>query len=183
MSDISDPAGASLRLSNDERERAVAALQTHATAGRLDDAELQSRSAAARSAVTRGDLAPLFTDLPGGLHLDPAGGHHPGAAEQPGGAQPAAAFPQTPQDQTSYAQGGQYGQPAQNAPYGYGAPQPEQPGSRWGLLVVSIMPFIAVILFFLTGMVWGYQFSWLWFLLIPLAGALVYGVGGAQRRR
>jgi hypothetical protein len=32
-------------------------------------------------------------------------------------------------------------------------------------------------------MVWGYQYSWLWFLLIPLAGALVYGVGGTQRRR
>lgn len=170
MSDISDPAGASLRLSNDERERAVAALQSHAGAGRLDDSELQSRTAAARSAVTRGDLTPLFADLPGGLHLDPAHGQ---------AAQPA----QGPQ----YGSGAQYGQNApygQNPPYGYGAPaQPEQAGSRWGLLVVSIMPFIAVILFFLTGMIWGYQYSWLWFLLIPLAGALVYGVGGVQRRR
>lgn len=176
MSDISDPAGASLRLSNDERERAVAALQSHAGAGRLDDAELQSRTAAARTAVTRGDLTPLFADLPGGLHLDPAGGHHPGAAQQPA----ASAYPQSPAD--AYGQSAAYGQ---NPPYGYGAPapQPEQPGSRWGLLVVSIMPFIAVILFFLTGMVWGYQYSWLWFLLIPLAGALVYGVGGAQRKR
>jgi hypothetical protein len=118
--------------------------------------------------VTRGDLAPLFSDLPGALHLDAPTGPYPAAA------QPAP---------------GTYGAPAgaAGAPYGYGAPsgpaQPAQPGSRSGLLIVSIMPFVAVILFFLTGMVWGYQYSWLWFLLIPLAGAIVYGLGGGERRR
>jgi hypothetical protein len=41
---------------------------------------------------------------------------------------------------------------------------------------------VSVILFFLTGMVWGYQYSWLWFLLIPLVGAVAYGAEGGRRR-
>lgn len=167
MTDFGDPSGAALRLSNDERERAVAALRSHAAQGRLSDAELQSRTAAARAAVTRGDLAPLFADLPGVLHLD---GTTPGqgAAHDSG---PAAAAWQASQPGPS--------------PYGY-PPAPGEHGrpvNRWGLLVVSIMPFVAVILFFITGLAWGYQYSWLWFLLIPLAGAIVYGVDGGDRRR
>ncbi|KQR55039.1 hypothetical protein ASF88_08455 [Leifsonia sp. Leaf336] len=159
MTDFGDPSGASLRLSNDERERAVAALQSHAAQGRLSDAELQSRTSAAREAVTRGDLAPLFADLPGALHLD-------GATPRPGAAAWQASEPGP-------------------SPYGY-PPVPGEHGrpvNRWGLLVVSIMPFVAVILFFVTGLAWGYQYSWLWFLLIPLAGAIVYGVDGGDRRR
>lgn len=165
MTDFGDPSSASLRLSNDERERAVAALQSHAAQGRLSDAELQSRVAAARSAVTRGDLQPLFGDLPGVLHLD-------GAAQ-------ASAAPSDPA-----AAAWQASQPGPS-PWGY-PPAPGEHGrpvNRWGLLVVSIMPFVAVILFFLTGMAWGYAYSWLWFLLIPLAGAVVYGVDGVDRRR
>ncbi|QNE34347.1 DUF1707 SHOCT-like domain-containing protein [Leifsonia shinshuensis] len=172
MTDFGDPSSASLRLSNDERERAVAALQSHAAQGRLSDAELQSRVAAARSAVTRGDLQPLFADLPGVLHLD-------GAAPAQGAAPAAAGGPADPA-----AAAWQASQPGP-APYGY-PPAPGEHGrpvNRWGLLVVSIMPFVAVILFFLTGMAWGYAYSWLWFLLIPLAGALVYGVDGGDRRR
>jgi hypothetical protein len=172
MTDFGDPSGAALRLSNDERERAVAALQSHAAQGRLSDAELESRTAAARAAVTRGDLAPLFADLPGALHLDDTT-PRTGAAHDSG---PAAAAWQAPQPGPS-----PYGQ----SPYGM-APAPGEHGrpvNRWGLLVVSIMPFVAVILFFVTGLAWGYQYSWLWFLLIPLAGAIVYGVDGGDRRR
>lgn len=164
---MADSSGASLRLSNDERERAVAALQSHAGQGRLSDAELQTRAVAARSAVTRGDLAPLFADLPGGLHLDPA--------QQPTAQQPTSQQP--------------YPQPAAQQPY----PQPydsgaswgggnREPSSRWGLLIVSVIPFVSLILFFLTGMAWGYQYSWLWFLLIPLVGAITYGTGSGRRR-
>lgn len=178
MTDFGDPSGASLRLSNDERERAVAALQSHAAQGRLSDGELQSRVTAARSAVTRGDLAPLFADLPGVLDL--ATGAAPGAAQ---GAAPGAAASE-PASSAWQASG-----PGQS-PYGqrpYDTPPPSgdhgRPVNRWGLLVVSIMPFVAVILFFVTGLAWGYQYSWLWFLLIPLAGAIVYGVDGGDRRR
>ncbi|ANF30612.1 hypothetical protein A0130_02030 [Leifsonia xyli] len=163
MADFTDPSSASLRLSNDERERAVAALQSQAAQGRLTDEEAQARTTAARAAVTRGDLAPLFADLPGGVQLDP----HPRPQLQP---DPAAAYP-GPQ---------QY--PAQPDARAWDGNGRREPASRWGLLAVSIIPFVSVILFFLTGMVWGYQYSWLWFLLIPLVGAITYGTDAGRRR-
>jgi hypothetical protein len=67
MSDYTDPSESRIRLSHAERDQAVAALEAHAREGRLTDAELATRSASARAAVTRGDLAPLFADLPGAL--------------------------------------------------------------------------------------------------------------------
>ena len=169
MADMTDPSGASLRLSNDERERAVAALQSHAGQGRLTDQELQTRTSAARSAVTRGDLGPLFADLPGGLQLDaPYTGAQPGPAQQ--------AYPQQAYPQQSYAAQ----QPADtNAAWGGGG---HEPSGRWSVLLVSVIPFVSLILFFITGMAWGYQYSWLWFLLIPLVGAIAYGTGSGRRR-
>src|SRR4051794_8033686 len=144
MADMTDPTGASLRLSNDEREHAVAALQSHAGQGRLTDQELQTRTSAARSAVTRGDLGPLFADLPGGLQLDaPYAGAQPADSNSGGG---------------------------------------HDPSGRWSVLLVSVIPFVSLILFFITGMAWGYQYSWLWFLLIPLVGAIGYGTGSGGRR-
>lgn len=162
MTDFADPSSASLRLSNDERDRAVAELHSHAEQGRLSAEELQQRTAEARVAVTRGDLVPLFADLPGALHLDGQ------ATENPPTAAPGVAA-------------------APNSSSGYPSQwdrdrDRREPRTRWGLLLVSVMPFISVILFFLTGMVWGYQYSWLWFLLIPLTGALVYGIDGPRRR-
>lgn len=41
-------------------------------------------------------------------------------------------------------------------------------GWDWRAGVVAVTPFIALALFFLTD-------TWLWFLMIPAAGALVYG--------
>jgi hypothetical protein len=166
MTDLNDPSGASIRLSNDERERAVAVLQAHAAAGRLDDAELTSRVASAQAAITRGDLAPLFADLPGPLQLD----DHP-AQSEPRTAQPSAA---------AYAPGP--GAAPSSPQYDAYERGPYRPTSRWGILLVSVMPFVSVILFFITGAVWGFQYSWLWFLLIPLAGAITYGIDGPRRR-
>ena len=54
----------SYRLSTAERDRAVTELRQHVAEGRLTEAEFAERSKAARNAVTRGDLAPLFDDLP-----------------------------------------------------------------------------------------------------------------------
>lgn len=184
MADTTDPSGASLRLSNDERERAVAALQSHAAQGRLTDEELQARSAAARSAVTRGDLTPLFADLPGGPQLDPhpaAGAGQPGPAASAGA--PAPGHPSPPYAQSGYQQPGYSQQAYPQQPYdgrsGWGG---REPSNRWGLLAVSIIPFVSLILFFITGYAWGYQYSWLWFLLIPLVGAIAYGTDGGRRR-
>ncbi|WP_431277088.1 DUF1707 SHOCT-like domain-containing protein [Leifsonia poae] len=75
--------GASLRLSNAERDRAVAALQSHAGDGRLTDSELQTRVQSARVAVTRGDLAPLFADLPGFVDFDGVAGGETERARSP----------------------------------------------------------------------------------------------------
>jgi hypothetical protein len=83
-------------------------------------------------------------------------------------------YPQQPYPQQPYPQ-----QPSPQ-PGWYGGDR--QPSSRGALIAVSIMPFVSVILFFLTGMVWGYQYSWLWFLLIPLVGAVAYGAEGGRRR-
>lgn len=43
----------------------------------------------------------------------------------------------------------------------------------WGPQLVAVTPFLALILFFVTK-------QWWWFLLVPIAGAFVYG-GGAGR--
>lgn len=56
-----------IRLSDDERARALDALGTHFAAGRLTMPEFEERTATAAAATTRGDLEPLFKDLPGGV--------------------------------------------------------------------------------------------------------------------
>ncbi|MFF1878895.1 DUF1707 domain-containing protein [Leifsonia sp. NPDC058230] len=172
MTDFSDPSGATLRLSNAERDRAVAALQSHAGDGRLTDSELQTRMQSARVAVTRGDLAPLFADLPGFVDFDtPVTGTTPtaGAAYAP---------PTEPYAPQSYAPPAYGSQPDSR-------PQSSQPGrtvSRNGYIIVSITPFIALILFFLSSMLWGWAYSWLWFLLVPIVGVIVYGAGYGNDR-
>ena len=65
-----------LRLSDNERVSAMSALATHFTEGRLDTGEFDERTLAASQAKTRGDLRPLFDDLPGQL----AGALSPGTA-------------------------------------------------------------------------------------------------------
>jgi hypothetical protein len=45
------------------------------------------------------------------------------------------------------------------------------------------MPFVSLALFFITGNLAGYQWAWLWFLLIPVTGIMVYGAGYDHRDR
>jgi hypothetical protein len=47
-------------------------------------------------------------------------------------------------------------------------------GGRVGVTIMAVTPIAAVALFFITG-------SWLWFLLIPAVGALIYGGGQMSR--
>ncbi|HTL40244.1 MAG TPA: DUF1707 domain-containing protein [Pseudolysinimonas sp.] len=65
MNDLLNPAGAELRLSDSERDAAAIALRYAADEGRLPADELADRVGRAMRAKTRGDLAPLFADLPG----------------------------------------------------------------------------------------------------------------------
>lgn len=58
------PGARELRLSDADRERAVADLKEHCAAGRLTLEELPERVAAAYRAKTFGDLAEIMADLP-----------------------------------------------------------------------------------------------------------------------
>ncbi|UYM06493.1 DUF1707 domain-containing protein [Solicola gregarius] len=53
-----------LRIGDQEREAAVAALGEHFAAGRIDKSEYDERTAVAWEARTSGALKPLFADLP-----------------------------------------------------------------------------------------------------------------------
>lgn len=142
--DFSDPLTAGQRLSHTERDEAVATLNRFAVEGRLTQAEAAQRAGSARAAVTRGDLAPLFADLP------------------------AASDPVWPSAAPSF------GDPSLSA-----MPMPVAGGrvrwAAWRYGVVSISPFVALALFFITGNLVGFSYAWLWFLLIPVAGIVSYG--------
>lgn len=53
-----------IRISNEERDAAVATLGEHLSTGRLELSEYEERCGAAVAARTRGELEALFTDLP-----------------------------------------------------------------------------------------------------------------------
>lgn len=109
-----------IRVGTAEREQAIQRLSDHFAAGRLSVAEFDERSAIVASAVTRGELEQVFTDLP--------------------------------------------------EPVTVAAPAKRDTGflAEWPERVMAVIPIVAVILFFVTG-------TWLWFLAIPLAGALLFG--------
>ncbi|GAA5080603.1 DUF1707 SHOCT-like domain-containing protein [Nocardia iowensis] len=111
-----------IRIGTAEREEAMRRLSDHFAAGRLSVAEFDERSAVIAAAVTRGDVAKVFTDLPEPLAKAAA------------------------------------------------APAKSESGflSEWPERLMAAIPILAVILFFTTG-------SWLWFLAIPLVGALLFG--------
>jgi hypothetical protein len=73
-----------LRLSDADREAAVALLGEHYAIGRLTKDEFDERSDAVWSARTRGDLAPVFVDLPAPPSTQPTRA----AARPPGRARP-----------------------------------------------------------------------------------------------
>jgi hypothetical protein len=54
------------------------------------------------------------------------------------------------------------------------APADGDSGPDWAGRVMAVVPLIALVLFFVTD-------SWLWFLAVPIAGALLYG--GDRRHR
>lgn len=138
------------RIGDAEREAAIQALQHHLSAGRIDLDEFDERAARVAAARTRGELAPLFADLP-----EP---HALGAVA------PAPSVTGPSWQQVRQRSSGPLGGPLLG---------------RFGEAAVALSPFIALALFF-TLHVW-----WVW-LLIPAAGALVYGnpgYGGRTRRR
>ena len=74
-----DHPASSLRLSDADRDRAVAELSEHFQAGRLAADELDDRVGRALQARTAADLAPLFADLPGERPTVTGPGARPGS--------------------------------------------------------------------------------------------------------
>ena len=60
-----------VRIGTAEREQAMQRLSEHFAAGRLSVAEFDERSGHIAAAVTRGDLAPVFSDLPAAVPTAP----------------------------------------------------------------------------------------------------------------
>jgi DNA-binding CsgD family transcriptional regulator len=72
LSPDDDGVDGAYRVSDVERGEAVARLEAHCAAGRLSLDELVERSAAVRGAVTRADVAAIFSDLPDDSEREPA---------------------------------------------------------------------------------------------------------------
>jgi hypothetical protein len=78
-----------LRVSDADRDRAVAELSEHFEAGRLTTEELEERTGRALRARTERELADLFADLPrrrdpqAGTVADPGPARPPGLARKP----------------------------------------------------------------------------------------------------
>lgn len=68
--------GSGMRLSDADRDQALALLGEHYAVGRLDKEEYDERSDAIWSARTRADLRPVFADLPRPVEQRPE--HVPG---------------------------------------------------------------------------------------------------------
>jgi hypothetical protein len=192
----------SYRLSTAERDRAVTELRQHVAEGRLTEAEFAERSKAARNAVTRGDLAPLFDDLPATTFPSSVSD-----AARPAPA-PASSAPTFAPRPTVFADDAPVdGIPAYGAPdiqsvpqassspasstparmastpsatEGWSRPQEKEPG-RVGATVMAIVPFVSLALFFVTGSALDWSYSWLWFTLIPVTGIIVYGPNGKPK--
>lgn len=98
-----------LRIGDAERDDAVALLQQHLTAGRLTHDEFDDRIARALVARTNGELAALFSDLPG---------------RRPGGVAPA------PLGATAVAE------PAPPAPFAEGQGTPWY--AQWWMILVAV---------------------------------------------
>jgi hypothetical protein len=145
------------RIGNGEREAAVAALQVHRTAGRLDSTEYEERSVQANQARTWADLTPLFADLP-----EP----HPRPGATPAG---------TPLTSTA-------SMPTQPEPPATASLPTQRPGTGlvsepWAAWIMALTPFVVLLLFFVTGD------HWEWFLAIPIVGLIVYGPKNRDRDR
>lgn len=139
MVDYANPLRPHERIADRDRADAIAALSNARDEGRLTADEFEQRSAAARSAVTWSDLAPLFTDLP------------------------RAASPLPDQDWGRHSRA---------------------LGGAWGATIMAFVPFLALGLFFISGFVFnGWAWGWLFFLLIPALGVVIYGPGSDYRRR
>jgi fatty acid desaturase len=55
-------------------------------------------------------------------------------------------------------------------------------GGPAGVAIASIVPLVALALFLIFGFLGFWSWSWLFFLLIPVSGIIVYGMRGGRSR-
>ncbi len=168
VSGYANPDRPDQRLSDAERDAAVGHLAAAQSEGRLNPAEYQERVSAARGAVTRGDLVPLFADLP---ELDHR--RRPVAAVDCGAGRGCWNLSPPPRSSAD-----RYADDAPPAP-----PRGLRPlGGAVGATIMALVPFLALGLFFLFGYLGSFAWSWVFFLLVPIAGIVIYGPGSQMRR-
>ncbi|ODU00820.1 MAG: hypothetical protein ABS81_22410 [Pseudonocardia sp. SCN 72-86] len=143
-----------MRIGTVEREAAAKALDAHLEAGRLGVEEYADRSAAAAGATVASELQALFTDLPA---------PHPQLPGQPS-TEPTPTSRLPVVDATSR-------EPATSGGGGF---------SGWGPRIVAVTPIVALVLFLALNGVFAQ--AWIFFLLIPIVGGIVYG-GDRGRER
>lgn len=159
------------RIGNAERQQAMDALDVHMSAGRLDPDEYGERVGKASVARTTADLEPLFADLPaphatdavtptvdGSATTRSAGSAGPAGSGGPAGSTAATGWMPTPGRMPLPVSGGHGRQKHGREPL----------GGRVGEVAVGLTPFIGLGLFLLFH-------SWVFFLLIPIVGVIVYG--------
>jgi hypothetical protein len=54
-------------------------------------------------------------------------------------------------------------------------------GGRTGVVIASLVPIISLALFLIFGFIVGWGYSWMFFLLIPISGIIIYGLRGNSR--
>lgn len=169
MGGYANPDRPDQRLSDAERDEAVGRLAQANVEGRLTTEEFGERSAAARRAVTRGDLVPLFADLPESTAPE---------NQVPLVTGPGVPLPPPPPPAPTYGAASP-AYTASDVDTGRGT---RALGGRVGATIMALTPFLAVALFFITGFSGSFAWSWLWFLLVPIVGIVVYGPGSDGRR-
>ncbi|MGP3535507.1 hypothetical protein ACTU3I_11985 [Microbacterium sp. RD1] len=55
-------------------------------------------------------------------------------------------------------------------------------GGPVGVAIVSITPIVALVLFLVFGFLGFWSWSWIFWLLVPIAGIVVYGMRGGNPR-
>ena len=173
VSGYANPDRPEQRLSDAERDAAVAQLLAAQAEGRLSGAEYQERAGSARSAVTQGDLVPLFTDLPDAAPAQPKPVPPAAPASAPSEYSSGSGYPTTP---------GYSSSPGYSDSNGWGSGRVRPLGGAVGATIMALVPFLALGLFFLFGFYGSFAWSWAFFLLIPIAGIIIYGPGAEWRR-
>ena len=180
VSGYANPDRPEQRLSDAERDAAVAQLLAAQAEGRLSPAEYQERAGSARSAVTQGDLVPLFSRparrracaAEAGL-ARPGGLSAVGVLERIGLPDDARVLElaRVLERFEGYSDSN-----------GWGSGRVRPLGGAIGATIMALVPFLALGLFFLFGFYGSFAWSWAFFLLIPIAGIIIYGPGAEWRR-